>query len=298
MTAHSQQLPDRGEVFLDHVGWMIPHMEKTGDAFSRLGFVLTPYSEHSNKNATTGEITRQGSANRLIMLETGYLELLTDVADIQSSVAQNLRASMKRYIGLHLVAFSTADVEAETGRLTDAGFDLQPTVNLRRTIEAADGSEVEVAFSVIRPRFGSIAEGRIQSLTHHTPEHMWQQRYQKHINAIVALSGIVMCSNDPQASAKRLSLYTNRSAYPLPYGCGISTDRGKIIFTGKDTLSEQFGGLEAPDLPSIPALMFTSSSLEETRTYFHNQNIQLLADQPDRLIVHPDDAMGCALIIT
>lgn len=297
MASQLRQLPDSGEIFFDHIGWMIPDMDEASKVFSRLGFILTPYSEHTNRHATTGEITAQGSANRLIMLETGYLELLTDVAGIDTPVSQNLHACLKRYIGVHLAAFSIADANTEADRLSAAGFELQPTVNLRRTIEAADGTQAEVAFSVIRPKFGSIAEGRIQSLTHHTPQHMWQQRYINHSNAITALSGIVICSRDPQASARRFSDYTNRPFTPSPEGYNITTDRGCLTFTSKESLSENFADLKAPDLPSIPALNFHSSNLETTRAFLKGQKIELLADQPDRLIVAPGEAMGAALII-
>lgn len=297
MTSHLRQLPEGHEIFFDHVGWMIPDMKAASDAFLRLGFVLTPYSEHTNENAETGKITPQGSANRLIMLETGYLELLTDVAGIDTPVTQNLHASMQRYVGVHLAAFSVADAKAEAERLTKAGFKLQSTVNLRRTIEAADGTQAGVAFSVIRPHFGSIVEGRIQSLTHHTPQHMWQQRYTEHSNAISALTGIVFCTSDPHSSAKRFTRYTNRPLQTSPAGYEITTDRGRLLFTTKESLSSQFSGLEAPDTPSIPALIFSSSCLETTRTFMHRQNIKLLADSDGTLIVHPKEAMGAALII-
>jgi len=297
MASHLKQLPDKGEIFLDHVGWMIPDMQSASEAFLKLGFVLTPYSEHSNENAITGEITLQGSANRLIMLETGYLELLTDVTGMDTNVSQHLRTSMKRYIGVHLAAFSIADAEVEAERLLSVGFELQPTVNLRRTIEAADGAQAGVAFSVIRPKFGSIAEGRIQSLTHHTPEHMWQSRYIHHANALNSLTGIIFCTRDPETSAKRFSKYTNRPVHSSPLGYGITTDRGQLIFTDKETLAARFGGIRAPDLPSIAALIFTSSDFEVTREYMNTQKIELLEDQPDRLIVNPDHAMGTALII-
>ncbi len=74
------------------------------------------------------------------------------------SALLGIKESMGRYVGVHLIAFGVADAPAEAERLGAAGFRLQATVNLRRTIEAADGSEVQVAFTVVRARFGSIPE--------------------------------------------------------------------------------------------------------------------------------------------
>ena len=155
MVPAGRQLPGRGEMYLDHVGWMVPDMDAATRAFTRLGFALTPYSPHGNHDPETGRIVPQGSANRLAMLERGYLEILTPVAGADTAMARHLKDSMGRYVGVHLIAFGVADADAEAERLAGAGFRLQPTVHLRRTIEAADGSEVQVAFTVIRPRFGS-----------------------------------------------------------------------------------------------------------------------------------------------
>ena len=205
-----RQLPERGEMYLDHVGWMVPDMDAAARAFTRLGFALTPYSPHGNRDPETGRIVPQGSANRLAMLERGYLEILTPVAGADTAMARHLKDSMERYVGVHLIAFAVADAPAEAERLAGAGFRLQPTVDLRRTIEAADGSEVQVAFTVVRPRFGSIPEGRLQVLAHLTPEHLWQARYIARDNAITGLCEVVLAVPDPASSSQMLTRFTGR----------------------------------------------------------------------------------------
>ena len=62
-----------GEIFLDHVGWMVPDMVKAASVFDALGFTLTPLSIHHDKNPETGEAVLVGSSNRLAMLSFGYL---------------------------------------------------------------------------------------------------------------------------------------------------------------------------------------------------------------------------------
>ncbi len=299
MVAAGRQLPDRGEIYLDHVGWMVPDMDAATRAFTRLGFALTPYSLHGNQDPETGRMVQQGSANRLAMLERGYLEILTPVAGADTAMARHLKDSMGRYVGVHLIAFAVAEAEAAAGRLASAGFRLQPRVNLRRTIEAADGSQVQVAFTVVRARFGSIPEGRLQVLTHLTPEHMWQARYIARDNAIAGLCEVVLAVPDPAASAGRLARFTGRGARQTDGGSTISLDRGRLTFSTPEAIARRYGGLRSPPVPgpAMAALGLVSRDLDRTRGFLLGRGVGLLTDQPECLIVDPQDAMGAALVI-
>lgn len=297
MASLGRQLPLTGEMYLDHVGWMVPDMDAATKAFARLGFVLTPLSLHANQDPETGRTVPQGSANRLAMLERGYLEILTPVAGADTVVARHLTDCIGRHVGVHLIAFGVADAGTDAERLAGAGFRLQPTVHLRRTIEAADGSEVQVAFTVVRPQFSSIPEGRLQVLTHLTPDHMWQERYIARDNAIAGLSVAVLAVPDPMASAARLARFTGREVRTTDGGGTIILDRGRLSFATPDALARRFGGLSLPPAPATAAVGFVSRDLDRTRGFLLGRDVRLLVDEPERLIVDPQDAMGVALII-
>jgi Glyoxalase-like domain len=105
-----RQLPEGDEIFLDHIGWFVPDMNAASRALERLGFLLTPYSLHGDRDPVTGVLRPVGTANRLIMLEQGYLEILTPVDDIDTPVARHMRAMLaERGPGVHLVALAVAD---------------------------------------------------------------------------------------------------------------------------------------------------------------------------------------------
>ena len=112
------------EVFLDHLAHWIPDMDAASEAFERLGFLLTPYTEHTNSTAPGEPILPAGSANRCIMLREGYLEVLTPTVD--TAIGQELRAGIDRYVGLHLIAFGCSDAEAQRERLIGEGFEQRP----------------------------------------------------------------------------------------------------------------------------------------------------------------------------
>lgn len=297
MPKRSSQLPAKGEIFLDHVGWYVPDLDDVEKAFGRLGFPLTPYSLHGDRDPQSGQIIPQGSANRLALMERGYLEFLTDVEGTDTPVSGHLRSSMERYVGVHLTAFAVSDAKAEADRLTGGGFRLQPTVHLRRNIEAADGTDVEVAFTVVRAAFGSIPEGRMQSLTHHTPDHVWQRRYIADENAVTGLAEAVFAVADPVASAERLAKFTGRAAIAISPGMCVPLDRGRLTFLEPEEVSRQLGICDVAEAPATVAVGLVSRDLAETRNFLRAQGIRLAADDSNRLIVGPGEALGCALII-
>ena len=265
MPATSRQTPDAGQIFLDHVGWFVPDMDVAARAFEKLGFTLTPFSVHGDRDPATGALKPLGTANRLVMLERGYLEILTLHGGVTNPSVERMKTSIVRHVGVHLVAMTVADSLAEAKRLDAAGFALNPTINLRRQIEAQDGAQVEVAFTVIRPKEGVHPEGRIQVLTQHTPEHMWQPRYVKNDNAITALRGVMLVVDDVGEAVARLSRFTGRNAMRhSEHGAehwAIDLDRGHLRIFTADAARAHLGGLPVPATPVMAAIGFASRDL-------------------------------------
>ncbi len=292
-----RQLPEGGEVFLDHVAWMTTDMDRASAVFERLGFVLTPYSVHGNRDKATGALTVQGSANRLAMLDRGYVEILAAVAGAETPVAANIRQSLGRYEGVHLIAFTVADAAAAHARLEAAGPPMQPLVNLRRDVEAADGSADEVAFSVVRPAFGAFPEGRLQLLTHHRPDLMWQDRYITRANRIEALTEVVICIEEPGAAASRLAELVDRRPSLLADGAwAVDLDRGCVSYVAPEGLAARAPGVAPPGLPYVAALGLRSADLDVTAAYFRSRGVAYQTT-PAGLLVAPTEALGCALVL-
>ena len=115
------------------------------ERLTRLGFRMTPYAEHMTPARPGAPPAPAGSANRCIMLERGYLEILTPTGE--TPVGRELSAGIDRYVGVHLLAFSAHDAERERGRLAAAGFAQQPLVDLRRDGIMPDGSAIPLRWS-------------------------------------------------------------------------------------------------------------------------------------------------------
>ena len=89
--------------------------------------------------------------------------------------------ALARYPGVHLAAFAVADAAAAHRRLGEAGFRMQPLVEMQRPVETGDGPGT-AAFTIARLAPGQMPEGRIQMLTHHTEDTVWQPRWLTHPN--------------------------------------------------------------------------------------------------------------------
>lgn len=294
---HEQQTPDDGQVFFDHVAWLVKDMDSASKVFERLGFILTPYSVHGNRDPETAERIPQGTANRLTMLRTGYIELLCEAGDVVAPVVEDLRARLARYEGVHLLVFTEADAEAAYKRISDNGIPVQPMVHLRRDVEAADGSETEVQFSVIRAAFDAIPEGRIQLISHHTPDHMWQDRYISYANGITGLVGATLCVEDPSESVQNFVKVAGRNRTVIDADeVHLTCDRGGMRLVTPKRLAEIAPDAEIPSLPYTAFIEFVADDLEVSRNYFAGIGIAT-TENDGVLLVDPRESLGTGLMI-
>jgi hypothetical protein len=288
------QTPAGDQIFLDHVGWFVPDMDAAAESFSRLGFPMSPYTVHTNEQPD-GSRVPSGTANRCAMIARGYLEVLTAVPDTDTALSRQLRAGLDRYTGLHLIAFTVGDAEAATARLRDACFDPDPPVALRRPMPLDGGGEGTAAFSVIRLPPGTMVEGRVQMLTQETPDVVWQPSVTAKENALDMLSSILICTDDVDETVGRYERFTGRAAESRDGLVTIALDRGELAICDPATCSAILPGCAIPSLPFLAAVAIRSADLDATRTWM--SSVRLIADDGDRIIVHPDDGMGAAFVL-
>src|SRR3984893_16271863 len=207
--AMPSQLPPPGAVFLDHVAHFVPEMDAAAAALELCGFRLTPFTAQANR--VDGAVVPTGTGNRCVMLRRGYVEVLTAIPTVagETDLARQLRERIGDHVGLHLAAFSSADTAAEHRRLAVLGFPTLPLVEMRRPVKTAVGSE-DARFTIARVTPGSMAEGRVQFLTHHTEPLVWRPDFLDHPNGAQALTGLWIGSTDPAGPGGSFARFTGR----------------------------------------------------------------------------------------
>ncbi len=274
-----KRLPVGNELFLDHVGYFLADLEGAAARFQRLGFTVSPVNIHYDD--TGSGLVRAGTANRLVVFEAGYIEALGQVADTPLGV--ELAAGVARYEGLHLLALAHERVEDQDV----GGTEMRPTVFLRRPLEDAR----IVRATVRRATAEAMPEGRVQLLTHETPELIWLPGMDHHANAARALTGFLQIVTNPEEAAARYARFVGRPARKRGPVYEITLDRGCIALAGPDALGALLLGAAYLPPPFGAALAIESADLDCTRATLSQAGITC-HERPDRLLVPPCDGLG------
>lgn len=291
----TRQLPERDEIFLDHVANFVPDLDRAAALYERIGFRLTPFTEQRNR--TPEGLVSAGMANRCAMLREGYLELLTAVGDTE--LAGQFHVATGRYVGLHLIAFSLADPHAAHARLAEEGFRPKPPVTLTRPVEGPEGEAGEARFTVLRVPPEAMPEGRIQVLQHHTESLVWQDRHLAHDNGVVALKGVLLAVPDPQETAERFGRFLGRRPERRDSRWLLELERGICVFVAPEDLETVAPGVPAAaTLPAIVATALGSFDPGLTRERFQAGGLQAMAaGSGETLYRFPPEVGGSASVV-
>jgi hypothetical protein len=267
-----RQLPLGEEIFLDHIGYFVPDVEAARRALARVGFAPTPVSIQVNPGPGGGAPQLTGTGNVTAMFTRGYIEVLFKTAD--TPLVAELETASARYWGLHLVAFAAADAAAAHRRLAGQGFRVRPVVKMQRPVDL-DGASGTAAFTLARVEPGEMAEGRVQILTHHTEQTVWQPRWLSHPNGALALSRLVIAVADVGEAARRYARFTGRAARAFPLGQTIELDRGRLDLVTLDGFRQMLPEISVPSLPFMGVCEIKVASLAATRDLLKQARMEM-----------------------
>ena len=231
MDVAERQKPAPGELYVDHVSHFVADLDAAARVYEALGLSVTPVSIQKTHEGPVG------ASNRCVMLEAGYIELLSPTHDTPS--AQRLRSHMAKYTGVHIVCFGTPDAEAEQQRLAAHGC--EPTlVEFERAVQGG-----MARFKAVRVPPEKMPEGRIQYVQQMAPQHVWLEGY---INAL-QLQEVYVVAADPMEAAARWARFGG--LIPAREGdvVRLRTTRGSIVIGTREEMTRRLG--EAPPAPGI-----------------------------------------------
>lgn len=257
-----RRLPAGNEIFLDHVGHFVRDAEAASRALARCGFAPTPISIQADSDPAGG-VHPTGTGNVTVMLSRGYAEILFKTSD--TALSRELDAALDRHAGLHLAAFAVADAEAAHRRLAENGFRVRDLVRMERLVETETGAGT-AAFTIARVEPGAMPEGRIQMLTHHTEQTVWQERWLSHANSALGLIDVVIAVADVAEAALRFTRFTGRAATSTPGGALLRLDRGGVYLVDRHRASEKLPEVAMAKLPFMIGYALRVKSLAAAET--------------------------------
>lgn len=276
---------------LDHLAVMVNDLTEAGAAYERLGFTLTPVSQHSGALAAGAVAEPWGTANRCAMFRQGYLELMgvIDPALYDNHVPEFL----ERYEGIHILAFGCPDAAASAEALAAAGFGATGVHALARPLETPDGERL-AEFNLVRLPPEETPEGRVLAIEHLTRDYLWQARYLDHPNGAVALTKLAVCVADVAEAARRYSRYFG---IPVTWDgrvAEIRLETGRFVLMGTEELIS-LHGVEAPVLPYAAAFTVAVSNISTARALLEGNAVEY-RERGDTLLVSPAEAHGATIL--
>jgi hypothetical protein len=288
----ANQIPATGKLNVDHVAHFVPHIDSASTALEQTGFTLTPFSAQSHRPEPGGPPIDAGTGNRCVILQRGYLEFLTPTGN--TPVAGQLRNSIQRYVGVHLVAFGSSGANRDHARLAKAGFNPLAPLALQRQIGTESGEDT-ARFTVVRVPPATMAEGRIQYCQHHTPHLVWQTRWLDHRNHASALNGVLLCVENPQQAAQRYARFTGLLPQLDSGIWRLSTARGYLLFITPDMLRQRLN-ITAPALPWIAGYVIESANMAAANAALLASGNDVSALSRRRLLVKLPQALGGLMV--
>lgn len=278
---------------LDHAAVMVHDLRLSAQTYERLGFCLTPLSQHSGALTPGGDIVQWGCANHCIMLQQGYLELM---GVINPNLYDNkIPDFLARYEGIHILAFGCSDGATTANRLAKEGFGANGVHGLARSLDTPDG-ERKAKFNLVRLPPEEMPEGRVLAIEHLTPEYLWQDRYMTHPNGALALEELVVCVDDPATVASRYERYFGIPAKEESNLWCFTLRQGRFVLKTAETLRSEFG-IDAPTTPYAAAVKIRTQALNNT-TKLLSKNGVAFSDSGHSIQIPASEAAGATFIFT
>lgn len=160
------------------------------------GYTLTEVSVHN-----------LGSMNRLITLDTSYIELLGWPANTEP----RRKEIANQPLGLDALVFRSNDAYATRRRLIERGYAMNEVQRLERPLQF-HGEAGLACFDTLRFAQQPVGGLRMYFCQHLTPQYVWDPHVMQHANGVHDLHEIEVAAPDAGAVANVLADLTNGSA--------------------------------------------------------------------------------------
>lgn len=254
---------------LDHVVAATRDLGLAADAWTRLGFRLTPLARHP-----------WGTENRLVQLDGSFVEILAvgDGAAIPEAGhgAFSFGAFNRDFLAVHgdglsMLALESFDPTIDRATFARAGLATYAPFGFERIAVSPEGEERRVGFDLTFTGFGGA--GAVPELGFFTcrqrfPENFWRSEYRAHPNTARHLSAVVMVAPDPSDFHEGLAAFAGvRELTASSFGLEIATPRGRIEVLTPDAFRWRHGAAALPETPTTlrcAGLRFAVADLAET----------------------------------
>ncbi|MBA2962298.1 MULTISPECIES: VOC family protein [Ramlibacter] len=282
---------------LDHLGTAVADLDAGRRAFEKLGFRMTPRSQHRGAVEPGGPVQQFGQGNHCAMLKQGYLEVLGIFDRTLPTPAQQY---LDRYEGLHIVGLQPGSIDdlralARNGSALDAPRELGREVDVGP--QALERRRVE--FLNVKFRAAEFPEATFLYTQHLTRDLMWQPHLLEHPNAAQALQGAYVCAADAAGLARRLAGVLQVQPEPgTPGLIGFRFETSWLRIATPDAWERLFPGVAAPRTARPAGFSVRTASLQAVVDQLDRHAVPFQRCADGTLYVRPAQACGNVIHFT
>jgi len=279
---------------IDHIVHVVRDLGGAAEIYEHLGFQVGAENAHP-----------WGTRNRLVQLPCFYVELLSisepekilpHTERLYSFGAFNREFLQQCGEGLAQLVLQSADPSADKAAFDKAGFGGFDLIDFVRMGKRADGSAVEVAFSLAFARDPASPHAGFFTCLHKTPENIWSAELQRHKNGANGISGAVFAAENPTDHHIFLESFTGaRDVHATSLGIRIETPQGDILVYDPRAFKDAFGVAPPHDAGiRFAAMIFKVHDCAATRALLEKAGFKL-RELHNRVILGPEGAGGTVI---
>lgn len=283
-----------------HLGISTRDMAAAVRQYERLGFMFTPMSIPKIPLKPGGPPEALGVANRCAIFQNNYLEMLGVIdATRWASITSEQRGPfdidklLQRYQGLHVMHFSTDDLDAVRSRLEKDCLHPSEIRPFQRPVDTPDGTKMMRARSLSFPPDAN-PEALVQIAQHETRELVLQPRFMGHPNGALSISESIVCVEDLDRVAAKYSAYTAHSVRQTGHLRIIDLGLARIVVVHPKHLEDVMPGHVAPTVPFLAGFTITAN-LVAAADVLNHQGVGF-QEYGGRILIRARDACGSAVL--
>jgi catechol 2,3-dioxygenase-like lactoylglutathione lyase family enzyme len=277
---------------LDHVVHAVRDLAAAAALYRSLGFTVGARNRHP-----------WGTHNYIVQLPGFFIELLT-LAEPDKLGEDGFSKLFGAYNGdfiahhegLSLLILQSDDAKADEAAFRAAGIAASETMSFAREGRRPDGSAVKLGFSLAFAD-AKTADTHFAVCQQHYPENFWNPAFQKHVNSVSSIAGVVAVADAPADLRPFMQAFTGAEASEIDGGFVVVTPRGAIDVMTPGAFTQAFG-VSAPHLahgPRLAALRFAVADMSRLQGLPDEAGIAGL-EVGNAVAIGAQDAMGAVLV--
>jgi hypothetical protein len=229
---------------LDHLVLGTADLDALASEFEALGFCVGALNRHPW--GTENRLIQLGDQTFLELIATGEGAAIPPHQPGHFSFGAFVQDGIARSPGLSMLVLKSTDAKADAAHFAREGIGAFAPFHFGRKGKRADGTDVEVAFTLAFAHDRAMPDCGFFTCQQHFPKNFWSQPMQQHANGATGLSRVTIVAENPSDHHVFLSAFAgSREMHANSSGIAMTCGQGVFEIVSEETFRFIYG-VEAP----------------------------------------------------